>query len=95
MEKAYGTLIKPFEQHEKPLPPGKELKEWHSIRENFEKEIHNGKQDGAPEYPEELQLIPEELVGELDEYGRVISIGEAKKQYCYLWVINKEDIIEI
>lgn len=94
-EKAYGSLIKPFGQYTEPLPPSKVLKEWHSIRDNFINEIHNGKNDGAPKYPEILQLIPDELVSELEESGRIISIGERKKQYCYLWVINKDDIIEI
>lgn len=91
----FGSLIKPFEQHQKPLPPNKVLDPWHIVREDFEMQIHNAKNDGHPTYPEELKVLPDSLINELEENGRIISEFKIKKHYCYLWVINEFAIIEI
>ncbi len=89
----FGDLTEPFGRSKRPLPPHKQrVEDGHKNRELFADFIHNAKNNGTPNHPSELQIIDDDLLNLIKkrEYDKSI-----KKKYCYIWVINKDEIIEI
>lgn len=89
----FGDMTVPFGRCKRPLPPHKQkVEDWHKNRELFSEYIHNAKNDGTPSHPSELQIIDDSL---LDLIKKREYEKNVKKKYCYIWVISKDEIIEI
>lgn len=89
----FGSLTEPFGRCNRPLPPHKmKVDDGHKNRKLFADYIHNAKNNGTPKHPTDLRIIDDNL---LDEIKKRTYEKEIKRKYCYIWVINKDEIIEI